>query len=197
MFRYSKGDLPFNMNEPIVPRVTNPELSNCTSQLDLTKFSDFPDETRLWVYGFEHPLDSYRTRIVCQELKTFLPTWVSHGTPVRGAFEVLFDRFILLAGYCSQGISGCSIDSSIRKIKGLSRYQLDALNRSLLFYRDREGKIQSSDRAFFQARVRSGTVTPATMVFDTTLQSLGQLRAGRFETVFKDCWHARAFPVPS
>ena len=41
--------------------------------------------------------------------------------------------------------------------------------------------------------VNAGRAGPDTVVFDTSLHTLGDLRAGRFETTFKDSWHVRAF----
>ncbi len=160
----------------------------------LKPFEDFPDDTRLWVYGFEAALDDPMKNKVVDQLRRFLPTWAAHGMPVDGAYSMLHDRFVFLAGRCSDGISGCSIDSSVKSFKELKKkYDIDALNRSLVFFRTADGTIESLGRVEFQAEVDAGRITDTTVVFDPTIQTLGDLREGRFDTTFGDCWHARVF----
>ena len=164
--------------------------------MDLTNFRDLSDDAQLWVFGFDHPLSDRDKENIEKSLDTFLPGWTSHQVPVQGGYTVLYDRFVLVAGYCPEGLSGCSMDSCVSNFKQLkARCSLDALNRSLVFYLDREGQVQSLDRSSFQRKVDSAEITPASTVFDTTLQKLGQLRSGGLETTFEKSWHARAFRV--
>ena len=164
--------------------------------MDLSNFRDLPDDAHLWVFGFADPLSDRDKENIEKHLDAFLPRWTSHQVPVRGAYTVLYDRFVLVAGHCRKGLSGCSMDSCVSNFKQLkAQCGLDALNRSLVFYHDREGQIQSLDRPLFQRKVDSAEITPATTVFDTTLQKLGQLRSGDLETLLGKSWHARAFRV--
>ena len=160
----------------------------------LKPFEDLPDDTRLWVYGFEAVLDDRMKNKVVDQLRWFLQAWRAHGVPVDGAYSMLHDRFVFLAGRCSDGISGCSIDSSVKSFKELKKkYNIDALNRSLIFFRTVDGTIESLGRVEFQAEVDAGRITDTTVVFDPTIQTLGDLREGRFDATFGDCWHARVF----
>jgi hypothetical protein len=162
--------------------------------MDLSNFQGLPDDAQLWVFGFDQPLSDRDKENIEKHLDTFLPGWMSHQAPVQGGYTILYDRFVLVAGYCPEGLSGCSMDSCVSSFKGLkARCGLDALNRNLVFYRDREGQVQSLDRSSFQRKVDSAEITPASTVFDTTLQKLGQLRSGGLETTFEKSWHARAF----
>ena len=164
--------------------------------MDLSNFRDLSDEAQLWVFGFDHLLSDRDKENIEKHLDTFLPGWMSHQAPVQGGYTILYDRFVLVAGYCPEGLSGCSMDSCVSNFKQLkARCGLDAMNRSLVFYRDREGQVQSLDRSSFQRQVDSAEITPASTVFDTTLQKLSQLRSGGFETTFEKSWHARAFRV--
>ena len=116
---------------------------------------------------------------------------------VTGGYEILYDRFVAVAGYCTDGLSGCSMDSCVANFKALkARFGLDGLNRGLVFYRDSRGNVQSTSRPTFQQKIDSGEITPQTNVFDTTVQTIGQLRSGSFEMTLEKCWHARAFRVP-
>ena len=164
--------------------------------MDLSSFRDLPDGAQLWVFGFIRPLSKRDTENIKKHLDAFLPRWTSHQVPVRGAYTVLYDRFVLVAGHCPEGLSGCSMDSCVSNFKQLKAgCGLDALNRSLVFYRDREGQVQCLDRPSFQRKVDSAEITPSSTVFDTTLQKLGQLKSGGLETPFEKSWQATAFRV--
>ena len=164
--------------------------------MDLSNFRALPDDAQLWVFGLDRPFRDRDRENIEKHLDAFLPGWKSHHVPVRGAYTVLYDRFVVVAGHCTEGLSGCSMDSCVANFKQLKAlFGLDVLNRSLVFYRDQEGQVQSLDRTSFQGQVDSAEVTPVTPVFDTTLQKLGELRSGALEVPFEKSWQARAFRV--
>lgn len=156
-------------------------------------FAGFPDDARLWVYPLSRPLTPDELGRVTTELSAFVPTWNSHGAPVHGAFEIVEHRFVLIAGYVDAGIGGCSTDSMVRVMKQLREAGIDGFDRSLVFFRDAAGKIQTVKRDDFQQLVGKGQVGADTVVFDPTIQSVGDLRRGALETTFARSWHARAF----
>lgn len=159
-------------------------------------FDHADDNTRIWVYAFSSPLDADAKAVIVNRLNEFIAGWNSHNVPVDSAFMIVHDRFVLLAGHCPEGISGCSIDSKVQNFKRLrDDHGLDALNSSLVFFRNAGGEVVSMDRSSFQSEVDAGRVGSDTVVFNTTIQSVADLRSGRFETTFKDSWHARAFPA--
>lgn len=160
----------------------------------MNNFESFPDDARLWVYGFERPLDDEERRRVNERLEAFMAQWHSHNVGVRGDFVILQDRFVILTGASDNGISGCSIDSSVENFKFFrDELGLNALNRNLVHYRDAGGTIRVLDRAAFKSEVVAGSLGPDTIVFDLTIPTLGDLRAGRFETRMAESWHAKAF----
>lgn len=162
--------------------------------MDLSKFKDLPDQSRVWIHGFEHELDEREQEIIKQKLGYFLPEWVSHGVPVKAAFTILFARFVVTAAHCRGNVSGCSIDSLARNFKTLkTTYGLDGLKGGLVYYRDQLGEIQAVDQGQFQDVVDSGLISSNTKVFNTQISTLGQVRSGEFETTFERSWHARTF----
>jgi hypothetical protein len=157
-------------------------------------FQSFPDSARLWVYGFERPLGRNDRRLIDDRLAGFMKHWHSHHVGVQGAYAVLHDRFVLLCGASTNGISGCSIDSSVEHFKFFrDQHGLDALNRDLVHYRLADGTIGAVERQAFQAEVVNGRCGPQTAVFDLTIGTLGDLRRGRFEVPMAEAWHGRAF----
>ena len=153
-----------------------------------------PDKARLWIYAFEKPLGESERRLVDERLGAFMTQWRSHHVDVEGAFVVLYDRFVILSGASRDGISGCPIDSSVENFKSFrDQHGLDALNRNLVHYRDADGNIKALDRAAFKAEVDADRCRAETTVFDLTIETLGDLRAGRFEVPLADAWHAKVF----
>ena len=157
-------------------------------------FSNAPDSTRLWVFALARELSPEETALVTRELDTFIGEWKSHGTPVRGSYHVLENRFVLIAGFVDDGVSGCSTDSMVRVMKSLRQaHKIDGFDRTLVFFRDATGETKAVSRDEFQKMVEAGVVGDDTVVFDPTIQTVGDLRGGRFETTFARAWHAIAF----
>jgi hypothetical protein len=165
--------------------------------MNTTLFPNFPDKARLWVYALAKPLSvDDRTR-VAERLDAFLQEWASHGTPVHGAYALLDDRFVLIAGYVDDGVSGCSTDSMVRVMKRLREESgIDGFDRTLVFFRDSANRVQGVSREDFKELVEVGKVDATTSVFDATIQFVGDLRRGGFETTFAKSWHASAFSPP-
>jgi hypothetical protein len=156
-------------------------------------FSSFPDEGRLWVYPLARPLSDSERDLVASRLAAFVTQWNSHGAPVQGAFEIVENRFVLIAGHVADGVGGCSTDSMVRVMKGLREEGIDGFDRTLVFFRDANNAVQSVSRADFQELVSAGQVDANTPVFDGTIQFIGDLRRGGFETSYAKSWHASAF----
>lgn len=158
------------------------------------RLEKMPDHARVWVYGLDRALDTDTASRVADVLDHFVQTWESHKVPVEGAWALVEGRFIVLAGYCTDGISGCSTDSSVRVIKALRKHLgVNALDRSLVFFRGDDSGVRSLSRTDFQKEVETGALGTGTPVFDTTIQTVSDLRQGKFETTFEKSWHAKAF----
>jgi hypothetical protein len=159
-------------------------------------FAGFSDDAKLWVYPLTRPLSPAEHTRVSERLNAFLGEWNSHSAPVRGAYEIFADRFVLIAGAVDDGVSGCSTDSMVRVMKTLREEGIDGFDRTLVFFRDAKGTVQAVSRADFQVLVSAGQVDANTPVFDGTIQFVGDLRRGGFETTFGRSWHANAFSAP-
>ena len=174
---------------PIVRKRQAPE-----NAVNLDSFKKLHDNARLWVYAFDEAMSDQGKRLVHDRLVDFLNEWHSHRARVEGAFSIAHDRFVILAAVSQDGISGCSIDGSVENFKYFrDQHGLDALSKHLVYYRDSDGRIKAIDRAAFQGEIDGGRCGPSTIVFDTTIQTLADLRAGRFEIPLQKSWHAKAF----
>ncbi len=155
------------------------------------------DDARVWVYGFERALGADDRAALADVLDAFVASWTSHGQPVEAAWDVVHDRFVVLAGRCEAGLGGCAIDDSVRAVReAAARIGLDPLRRDLVFARASDGSVRALPRDAFAAEVAGGRVGDDTPVFDLTVQTLGAWREA-FEKPFARSWHARAFSRPA
>jgi hypothetical protein len=159
-------------------------------------FSEMPDDARLWVFAAPDTLDERQEGWLREHVGEFVEGWVAHGAPVAGAFELVDDRFLLVAAdERATGVSGCSIDALTRTLKQAERELgtslLDAASR--VWYRDPSGEVRAAPRAEFRERVRAGEVAGDTPVFDNTAPTVGAVRRGEWERPMRESWHAKAF----
>jgi hypothetical protein len=156
-----------------------------------------PDSARVWVFAAAQPVVGADAETLLVSVETFIRGWVAHGTPVVGGFDWRYDRFLVVAAdEEATGVSGCSIDSLFRTLKGCEgALGVSLLDSSLVFYRDQAGAVQAAPRAEFRELVAAEDVMEDTVVFDNTVGILGGLRHGEWERPLSESWHARAFPV--
>lgn len=157
-------------------------------------FPDLPADARVWVFTADRPLSEHERERLLDAAQQFTAQWTSHGRSVPGDATLLHDRFLVVAGHLSGGVSGCGIDSMTHAVEEAGRAAgmawLDGLH---VAYRDAEGTVQATPRSGFRQQARTGSVTAETPVFVTTVDTLGDLRDGGLERSAKATWHARIF----
>lgn len=153
-------------------------------------FDTLPEDARVWVFASDRPLDESASQTLLAEVDAFLAQWNAHGHALRCARDWRESRFLAVGvDQSTAGASGCSIDGMFRTLQRLQ----PALGASLLpagrvYWRDDAGAIATAARARFVALGAEGRVTPATHVFDTTVESAGAWRTA-FERPARDTWH--------
>lgn len=162
-------------------------------------FPPLPDAARCWIYVAERRLTEAEQATLLDAMAAFFDGWESHGRPVQGAAACLHNRFLVVAGHllAEGALSGCGIDASVHAVdEAAQRLGLAWASPLLVFYRDDDGAVVSLPRSAFKKFVADGTVTAETRVFDVSLMTLGQVRAGAFEKPAGASWHARVFRIP-
>lgn len=152
-----------------------------------------PETSRIWVFGAAEPLSDPDRVALDADLGAFVTTWAAHGAKLAAAHDIVEDRFVVVAvDERARGASGCSIDALLRHLAGLeSALGVSLLDGGLIWYRDETGHIVSCGRPEFRTRSEQGQVDTATRVFDPTISTLAELRAGMLERAAGDSWHAR------
>ena len=162
-----------------------------------TSLNHLPDDARIWLYAANRELNELEENRVREILGGFCRTWESHGRSVQSAADVLEGRFAVIAGCIEDGdVSGCGIDKSVHVLENAaSELAFEWLPGVLVHYRDDRGVPRSVTRQEFRKLVESDAINADTPVLDMSVQTLGQLRDGRFERPASESWHARVFRI--
>src|SRR5579863_921812 len=132
----------------------------------------FDPSSRVWIYQGHRPFTAEEARQTRALLESFVQSWASHGTPVKGFAGIAYDQFvILMADETTSGVSGCSTDSSVHLIKQIEQQTdvrlFDRLN--LAFYID--GQVRLIPMTRLPEALDTGEITPDTLYFNNTIQA--------------------------
>lgn len=153
----------------------------------------FSPQSRVWIYQSDRKFTSVEENQILNKLAAFTNQWKAHGNELLAKAEIRYRFFIILTVDETQaGVTGCSIDSSVRLIKEIeNEYHVDLFNRFNIAYRvDDEVKVQGKED--FETLVNIKQVTPETIVFNNMVQTLADLDA-KWEVPFKNSWHSSVF----
>ena len=144
------------------------------------------NDARIWIFGIDPALNADGERQLLDGVDRFLAEWSAHGTPVVSARHLIDGRFLVIAAEKDAETSGCSIDRMFPLVRDAERaLRISVLDASLIFHRDADGRIKSVKRGEFRDVANQDTV-----VFDTTAQTLGEIRNGTWVRRAADSWHA-------
>src|SRR5580698_8307720 len=157
--------------------------------------TSFDPSSRVWIYQGHRPFTAGEAAETRQLLNSFIQTWASHGTPVKGHAAIRYDQFIILmADETASDVSGCSTDSSVHLIKQIEQQTsirlLDRLN--LAFYPDR--KVRLIPLAQLPQTLESGSINAETPFCDNTVHTKAELEE-KWLIPLKDSWLAGRFPT--
>ncbi len=157
-------------------------------------FDELPADARVWVFPASRPLTDEERRRVLAETDAFIDQWTAHGVPLSAARDVRHGQFVFVGvNERAAGASGCSVDALVRRMGQLqSALGVELTDNAPVLFREGD-RIERVPRERFAELAASGKVGPDTVVFDNTVQKVGDIREGRWEVRAADAWHARAF----
>jgi hypothetical protein len=165
--------------------------------MPLVPFDSLNDDSRVWVFAAEPPLDEDRSKLLLEVVDDFLRQWVAHGEPLTSGREWRDRRFLIVGvdQSATAYASGCSIDGLYRKLAEFEKQTgASLLSRDRVFYRDAGGEVRSVSRDEFAQLSTSGVIGHDTIVYDTSISSLGEWRQ-RFELPASASWHRALLAV--
>lgn len=166
--------------------------------MSVVDFKDLPDSSRLWIYGASRHLSDQEAHQLREQMSQFLKQWTAHKRELRTAWELRYDRFIFIGvDESMMTASGCSIDGMVRNLRDLQQQiGVDIVNsNSKIFFKDMLDEIKCVPRSEFKQLVAEGQVTEDTIGFNNIIQTVGELRKGKWEIPLKESWHRQAFGI--
>jgi hypothetical protein len=152
---------------------------------------------KVWIYTAAKPFSENQLSGIAQLSQAFLNQWESHGTPVRGGIEVVYDHFlVIIADDCDGHLCGRAQDAQVRLVKEIEEFtNCSLLNRMLVGYRDNAGEVRVASLHEINTVIQSTEEPEKMIVFDNTVTNYGDF-VTRWETALENTWLNRLLPTP-
>jgi hypothetical protein len=160
----------------------------------LISFDKLPASSRIWIYQAERELSASETDFIAKNLEAFVNQWSSHEAEVKGSFQILNDRFIVIASDESlAGVSGCSIDKSVNLVQALgTELKLNLIDRRVAYLKD--NLVNVSDIKNLKEAVALGNINLDTIIFNNTVNSKAEFDH-KWKIPAGTSWLSRYFAV--
>ena len=157
---------------------------------DLKQLSD---DAYIWIFGVSPALDEAGEVKMLQRVDAFLDKWAAHGAPIDSARDLIEGTFLVIAAAKTSERSGCSIDRLFGTLRQLeSDLGVAILDANRVFFRHGDGRADSMTRSEFRDKADAHTI-----VFDTTVESLREIRSHAWERRAEDSWHRDLLKRPA
>ena len=152
-----------------------------------------PADARVWVYQNNKVLSDAEVNEIKAAGEIFIAGWSAHGAELKSSFDILYNRFIVIAVDEKQALaSGCSIDKSVRFIKEIEQqFHLNLFDRLQVAYR-KEDEIISCHFSEFEKLAKQGSVNETTIVFNNMITNKTAFD-NEWEVPVNKSWQRKAF----
>lgn len=156
-----------------------------------TDFQKLSADSRVWIYQNTGPMEKKILPDLQSKLDSFIDSWEAHGHPLQASGQILHDRFIvLIVDEKKNGVSGCSIDSSIAFIKVIEEeFGLQLFDRFAFSYLDGQD-VETVSKDQFIKRFQEGIINDETLVFDNLVSTKKDFTETWLKPL-KESWHRR------
>lgn len=157
----------------------------------LVDYNTLPGSSRVWIYQADRVFTDEEISFIEENAEEFINSWTRHGDDLKGGFIIKYKQFIVLAVDESfVGVSGCSIDSSVRFIKKIEEtIKIDLMNKLNVSFKD-GNNINIVSLAEFQNFAKEGKITSDTIVFNNMIQTKEEAE-NKWEVPASESWHQR------
>jgi hypothetical protein len=149
-------------------------------------------DSKLWVFQCSRQIGQGELATIEKSIREFINSWTAHGAALNAAFEIKYNRFIIIVvDEQNATASGCSIDKLTKFIKDLGALlDVDFLDRMQVAYRNSDNDIQACSLREFEALAQSKIVNESTIVFNNMVTSK-RMFDNEWEVPLINSWHNR------
>jgi hypothetical protein len=155
----------------------------------MTPIDTLAGNSRLWFFQGDRFLNESEIALIEERMTTFVAQWTSHGSAMTASFSIIHNSLLIVAMDESQSAaSGCGIDKCYREVEAIGKaLNLDFMSRTTVLYQTESG-IDMAQLNQFWAMKKAGLIDASTMVVDTTIGKLSDMRPGGLKR-FDQTWH--------
>ncbi|WP_298223174.1 ABC transporter ATPase [Flavobacterium sp.] len=156
-------------------------------------FENLPPESKVWIYQSNRKFTEEEWTAIETDLRTFVDSWVAHGTSLEASYLLKYNRFIILAvNQEVQMATGCSIDKSVEFIQSLEqKYAVDLLDKMNVTFKLGE-HIAHKPLIEFKKMAKDKAVSENTIVFNNLVNTIEEWNDS-WEVPAGESWHSRFF----
>jgi len=156
-------------------------------------FDSLPEESRIWIYQSNRKFTDQEIEEIHAELQKFTEEWTAHGDHLHASFTTKYNRFIILAvNQQVYGVTGCSIDTSVRFIQDLEKkHNVDLLDKINVSYKIGDF-IAYKPLTDFKKMTKEKAINKETIVFNNLVATIGEFN-DFWEVPAHQSWHSRFF----
>ncbi len=157
-------------------------------------FNEMPGSSRLWIYQADRPFTAPERVSLENDLVHLCETWKAHEVPLKTSFQIAYKQFIVLAvDERDAGASGCSIDGSVRWLKGLQqRLGIDFFNRQQVAFLDGE-RISLYPLSQLKTLFENGVLNARSVAFNNALTTKADWEHA-WKVAAAETWLSRYLP---
>lgn len=144
----------------------------------LVPFQQLPDSCRIWLFQSDRTLSPVECTAAAERLSGLLSEWTAHQQELMASFDFCENRFVVIAvNEAATAASGCSLDKLHQTVRALGQeLGVDFFNRMLVTERGPQGEVKVYSLQEASQRIEQGELKPETLVFDTTISTVGDYR---------------------
>lgn len=141
----------------------------------LVAFKNLPETARVWIYQSDKKLESGQIDELSRQAEAFCEQWSAHSTPLKSAYKILHDKFLVLA--VDEGFnmaSGCSIDSSVRFVKNVEQQiGVNFFDRTQVAFLI-DDNVYTTGLHAIKDEISSGKIEPDTLTFNLQAENVAE-----------------------
>ena len=159
----------------------------------LIDFTDISNDAKIWIYQASKQLTAEAKDLLSLEAEAFCEQWSAHSTPLKSAYKILHDKFLVLA--VDEGFnmaSGCSIDSSVRFVKNVEpKLGVNFFDRTQVAFLI-DDNVYTTGLHSIKDEINSGKIEPDTLTFNLQAENVAEFHSNWLVPA-QESWMKRYF----
>lgn len=157
----------------------------------LVNYNKIPDNAKAWIYPSSRKFYTTEIEGLHDKITAFLSSWKKEDTDFQSAFQVHYNRFVVLFTYDPEAsLTSQEIDESVAFIIQLqNEYQVELLDKMNVCFK--QGSfVQYKELKDFKKLLKDKALTEKTIVFDNLVTSKEEFE-NYWEVPIYESWYGR------